>query len=135
MSHLRRPGRRHGPAGQDGCPADPRPGWSDRWNRCRGDDRRRARVMTSLADKLRGIVAAVPASRRPSPEAPVCGGDHADGRPDLETVAEVLGGTWQEAGARRILVVDRVYRPGHRHGHMTVVDHLLPEHDRWCGPF
>jgi uncharacterized protein len=91
--------------------------------------------MTSLVDKLRGIVAAVPASRRPSPNAPVSGRGQADGRADLDTVAEMLGGTCLEAGARRVLVVDRVYKPGHRHGHMTVVDHLLPEHDRWCGPF
>jgi uncharacterized protein YprB with RNaseH-like and TPR domain len=91
--------------------------------------------MTSLADKLRGIVAAVPASRRPGPDAPPHAvADPAD-RASLDTVADVLGGDWVDAGAHRMLVVDRVYRPGHRHGRMTLADHVLPEHDRWCGPF
>ena len=91
--------------------------------------------MTSLADKLRGIVAAVPASRRPSHEAPACAGGESLPRAGADAVADILGGRWVESGAHRILVVDRSYRPGHRHGHMTLVDHLLPEHDRWCGTF
>ena len=95
--------------------------------------------MTSLADKLRGIVAAVPASRRPMQEAPTFspleGECAVRAGADAGTVAEILGGTWVDAGSHRILVVDRSYRPGHRHGHMTLVDHVLPGHDRWCGPF
>jgi uncharacterized protein YprB with RNaseH-like and TPR domain len=91
--------------------------------------------MTSLADKLRGIVAAIPASRRPTPDAqPHAGADGVD-RASRDGVADVLGGDWVEAGSHRMLVVDRVYRPGHRHGHMTLADHVLPEHDRWCSPF
>ena len=93
--------------------------------------------MTSLADKLRGIVAAVPASRRPmqeaSPSRPADG--EAAAREGADTVAEILGGTWVDVGGHRILVVDRSYRPGHRHGHMTLVDHVLPGHDRWCSTF
>ena len=91
--------------------------------------------MTSLADKLRGIVAAVPASRRPSHEAPAAADGQSLPRADADAVADILGGHWVDAGAHRILIVDRSYRPGHRHGHMTLVDHLLPAHDRWCGPF
>ena len=93
--------------------------------------------MTSLADKLRGIVAAVPASRRPvqetSTSASVIG--ESAMRAGADAVAEILGGNWVDVGGHRVLVVDRAYRPGHRHGHMTLVDHVLPEHDRWRGTF
>jgi uncharacterized protein YprB with RNaseH-like and TPR domain len=93
--------------------------------------------MTSLADKLRDIVAAVPASRRPMQEAPTSAavGVECAVRAGADAVAEILGGTWVDVGGHRILVVDRSYRPGHRHGHMTLVDHVLPGHDRWCGTF
>jgi len=91
--------------------------------------------MTSLADRLRGIVAAVPASRRPAADVPAPADGEAAVRAGADTVADVLGGRWVEAGAHRVLVVDRVYRPGHRHGHMTLVDHVLPEHDGWCDTF
>ena len=91
--------------------------------------------MTSLADRLRGIVAAVPASRRPAHEVPAPTDGEGAVRVGADAVADVLGGTWVDAGAHRVLVVDRVYRPGHRHGHMTLVDHILPEHDGWCEPF
>ena len=91
--------------------------------------------MTSLADKLRGIVAAVPASRRPAQDLPSSADGESVPRAGADAVADVLGGTWLESGSHRVLVVDRVYRPGHRHGHMALVDHVLPDHDRWCGTF
>lgn len=91
--------------------------------------------MTSLADRLRGIVAAVPASRRPAPDGHVPTVRDGAVRADADAVAEVLGGTWIDSGSHRVLVVDRLYRPGHRHGHMTLVDHVLPGHDGWCDTF
>jgi uncharacterized protein YprB with RNaseH-like and TPR domain len=43
----------------------------------------------------------------------------------------VLGGQWQEASGHRFLVVDRTYRPGHRHGRWTLADYVLPETGDW----
>ena len=84
-----------------------------------------ARRMTSLSDRLRGVIAsgglsgltAGPASS----DAPA-----ASGRPDHDTVADVLGGEWHERGGQRFLVVDRTYVPGYRHGSMALADGLPP---------
>jgi uncharacterized protein YprB with RNaseH-like and TPR domain len=43
----------------------------------------------------------------------------------------VLGGEWSDAGGRRFLVIDRVYRPGHRHGHVSIADSLPPSSGVW----
>jgi uncharacterized protein YprB with RNaseH-like and TPR domain len=82
--------------------------------------------MTSLAERLRGIVAAVPSGRgvghSNSPERePLDAEDSVAG-----DAAEILDGQWRQSGAHRYLVVDRTYRPGHRHGSLTLLDHLLP---------
>lgn len=85
--------------------------------------------MTALADRLRAIVAAVPGdTRRPGPFGPVMG--ESECPPD--DVADILGGTWCGSGGHRFLVIDRTYRPGHRHGRLTLLDHTLPEDpDPW----
>ena len=95
-------------------------------------------MSSSLIDRLRGIVAAVPgASSLPasalaqarddkSGTSGTVGSGHAD------AAAQALGGHWHESDGRRVLLVDRVYRPGHRHGRLALVDHLLPEDDAWC---
>ena len=45
--------------------------------------------------------------------------------------AEVLGGAWHEVEGQRFVVVDRTYRPGHRHGEMSVADGLPPANGLW----
>jgi hypothetical protein len=77
--------------------------------------------MSALADRLRGIIASVPAARERS----------APGRPTGDTTEEILGGTWHDSPAGRCLVVDRAFRPGHRHGRLTLLDHVLPAGGRW----
>jgi uncharacterized protein YprB with RNaseH-like and TPR domain len=91
--------------------------------------------MSALSDRLRGIMATVPgASPRPSSDA-------ADARAassrafDGADAAETLGGQWTDVSGHRVLVVERVYRPGHRHGRLTLMDHVLPESDDWLRVF
>lgn len=45
--------------------------------------------------------------------------------------ADVLGGAWHEVDGQRFVVVDRTYRPGHRHGEMSVADGLPPADGVW----
>ena len=45
--------------------------------------------------------------------------------------AHVLGGTWHEVDGQRFVVVDRMYRPGHRHGDVSVADGLPPAGGLW----
>jgi uncharacterized protein YprB with RNaseH-like and TPR domain len=75
--------------------------------------------MTSLADRLRGIIASGAPVQRDTP-AP---------RPEDWTVAEALEGSWSD-GARH-LVIDRTYGSGHRHGRLALMDYALPPHERW----
>jgi uncharacterized protein YprB with RNaseH-like and TPR domain len=82
--------------------------------------------MSTLVDRLRGIVAAVPGgSTRPLEQESQSSGDDAD------ATAEILGGQWRESSGHRFLVIDRTYRPGHRHGRLTLVDHVLPDEGSW----
>ena len=41
-------------------------------------------------------------------------------------VADILGGAWDDAAARRFATVDRLYSPGHRHGWVAMADGLPP---------
>jgi uncharacterized protein YprB with RNaseH-like and TPR domain len=45
--------------------------------------------------------------------------------------ADTLGGTWHEVEGQRFVVVDRTYKPGHRHGHVSVADGLPPTDGLW----
>ena len=45
--------------------------------------------------------------------------------------AEALGGSWHEVDGQRFVVIERVYRPGHRHGRVTVADGLPPSEGVW----
>jgi uncharacterized protein YprB with RNaseH-like and TPR domain len=79
----------------------------------------------SLVDRLRGVIRdAGGSARHPS-----------SGRQRLAEsgVADVLGGEWRDAGGERFLVVDRTYRPGHRHGSVTVADALPSSDGLWPG--
>ena len=84
--------------------------------------------MTSLSDRLRGVI-------RPG-GGPPSGGPHDDdcgGRLQAaqDTVADVLDGQWHERDGQRFLVVDRTYVPGYRHGSMVLADGLPPSDGVW----
>lgn len=97
--------------------------------------------MTSLADRLRGMLreqvrepAREPVREfvREPVQAPDVHGEGAhEPRDRADAVADVLGGEWAGAGGGAFLVVDRTCRPGHRHGRLAIVDHLLPEGRQW----
>lgn len=80
--------------------------------------------MSSLADRLRGIVGAgtVRAGTRESPSGD---GDTA-GR-----AAEILGGHWCESHGHRFLVVDRTYDATHRHGDVRIAEGLPSVAGAW----
>ena len=73
--------------------------------------------MSSLADRLRGIVRTVEG--------------RTEGRSGSVDAAEILGGEWRELRGQQFLVVDRKYPPGHRHGHVAIADTLPPEDGSW----
>jgi uncharacterized protein YprB with RNaseH-like and TPR domain len=80
--------------------------------------------VSTLGDRLRGIVQ--------SGGSAASGGSEDPPDPAGADAAHVLDGEWLEASGRRILVVDRQYRPGHRHGRTTIAD-ALPSGDT-CWP-
>ena len=51
----------------------------------------------------------------------------------MHDAADVLGGDWCEARGHRFLVVNRTYRPGHRHGRVALADGLPPTSGLWPG--
>jgi uncharacterized protein YprB with RNaseH-like and TPR domain len=71
--------------------------------------------MSVLSDRLRGIV------RPPAAAAAVSAPNV-----DANEVSETLGGSWAESRGQRYLLVDRTYGPGHRHGHVAMMDALPP---------
>src|SRR5262245_36906863 len=90
--------------------------------------------MTSLADRLRGVLSNGPLRnpeivRRPGPLDPASGGSTKQDTP--YDSGEVLGGEWCESDDGRFLVVDRSYSPGHRHGWMSIADGLPPTDGVW----
>ena len=80
--------------------------------------------MSSLADRLREVVGAVPVGRTLS-------GQARPTEPAGDTTADILGGEWCELRGERFLVIDRKYPPGHRHGHVVVADTLPPDEGCW----
>lgn len=82
--------------------------------------------MTTLAERLRLVVRPARASDTTSSPAASLQGSS-------ESAADVLGGVWHEADGQRYLVVDRTYRPGHRHGRHAVADVLPPGNGGWPG--
>ena len=73
-------------------------------------------MMTTLAERLRGVVRPSGGAEVPGPPAPHI----------ADAVAETLGGEWRDERGHRFLVVDRKYAPGYRHGHVAVMDSLPP---------
>jgi uncharacterized protein YprB with RNaseH-like and TPR domain len=76
--------------------------------------------VSSIADRLRGIVRPGAPGGSKDQDPPYAAGD----------AAEILDGEWKQSGSHRFLVVDRSYAPGHRHGSICVADSLPPE-DGW----
>jgi uncharacterized protein YprB with RNaseH-like and TPR domain len=74
--------------------------------------------VSTLADRLRDLV-------RPT----VVSGTPVEAQHDH--AADVLGGVWEGHASRRVLVVDRRYGPGHRHGRVSVAD-CLPGDSGWA---
>jgi uncharacterized protein len=90
--------------------------------------------MTTLAERLRGIVRPSPGGPSAPPSQPPSdtrsGGP--SGPPSLaDAAAEVLDGEWREANGQRYLVVERKYSPGYRHGRVCVADSLPPADGVW----
>jgi len=82
--------------------------------------------MGSLRERLREAMEVAGARARPVTAPP------ASPTPQEATdSAEVLGGSWAQAGDAAFLVVDRRYAGGHRHGHMSVLDSLPPSTGMW----
>ena len=82
--------------------------------------------MSSLADRLRGVIG------QSGPKGPPLRDDE-DGALDRRggpsgppDAAEILGGEWRESRGRKFLVVDRKYSPGYRHGRVSIADCLPP---------
>src|SRR5918999_807077 len=69
--------------------------------------------MTSLAERLRGIVR--PVAPVPTVATGVCDG-----------VADLLGGRWAESLGQRYVVIDRTFGPGYRHGRVPLMDAMPP---------
>ncbi len=97
--------------------------------------------MTSLADRLRGVLQSGPKGPPLRTDDENADDEHADhgnagdGNTNDERrrgpsgpldAAEILDGEWRESHGRRFLVVDTKYSPGYRHGRMTVADCLPP---------
>ena len=76
--------------------------------------------MTSLAERLRGVLRPTPVGAEGTPLPPPTNGGSADLVQPPDAAAEVLGGVWLGADSGRFLVVDRQYAPDHRHGHWAV---------------
>ena len=74
--------------------------------------------MTTLADRLRGVVRPVASPPQVSEQ-----------RPD--TAAEILGGDWRDEDGLRYLVVNRTYASGYLHGHASVEESLPPADGVW----
>jgi len=82
--------------------------------------------MTSLSDRLRGVIGGRVLERgaAPVPRPPVAPPVH-------DSIARVLDGEWHERSGQRFLVVDRRYVPGYRHGAITLADSLPPSDSAW----
>jgi uncharacterized protein YprB with RNaseH-like and TPR domain len=79
--------------------------------------------VSSLVDRLRGVVRPVPKQAR--------FGTDDEGAQSSDFGADVLEGQWHERSGRHYLVVDRTYAPGHRHGSVSVADSMPSADGAW----
>src|SRR5262249_51242702 len=124
MPRMRGADRQHRSDGKDGGASHPRSDWHPAHRV--GQSQRGRVAMTSLSDRLRGVISnnlvRTPESvRRPGPLDPAI----------ADAAGEVLGGEWCESSDGRFLVIDRSYSPGHRHGSMSIADGLPPSDGYW----
>lgn len=85
----------------------------------------------SLVERLRGVIRDAGGSARREhfgSGEPLTANHDGQATGADDRVAGVLGGEWCDAGGQRFLVIDRTYRPGHRHGRVSVAD-ALPSSD------
>jgi hypothetical protein len=83
--------------------------------------------MTSLADRLRGVVGPPKGGPYENDDRSGEGDDRRDRlQPARNDAAEILGGEWRESRGRKFLLVERKYSPGYRHGRVAVADCLPP---------
>jgi uncharacterized protein YprB with RNaseH-like and TPR domain len=91
--------------------------------------------MTSLADRLRGVLGPGGGLRSPREErsgGPLGPHESCSARPEgARDPADTLDGEWRERGGQRYLVIDRRYAPGYRHGGIAVADTLPPDTGVW----
>lgn len=87
--------------------------------------------MSSITDRLRGIVQSAGSNRLRAEGAPASPDEARErtSRAEADHIdpAEILDGEWQHAGSHRFLIVHRSYPPGHRHGSISVADSLPPD--------
>ncbi len=91
-------------------------------------------ALGTLAERLRGVIrpsaagrpASWPAQGSPMPPEPSQASRQAVVTPERLDVAGILGGAWDDPDARRYATIDRVYKPGHRHGRVAMADGLPP---------
>jgi hypothetical protein len=85
--------------------------------------------MTTLSDRLRGVIGGGIKSRRSA-----SGSDRLPDGGDptcADNLENLLDGQWHERNGQRFLVVDRTYVPGYRHGSMVLADGLPPSAGVW----
>jgi uncharacterized protein YprB with RNaseH-like and TPR domain len=81
--------------------------------------------MTTLADRLRGVIRPGSAEAGPRDNTADDGGGRLQPA-HYDTAADILDGDWHDAHGHRYLVVERRYAPGHRHGRIAMMDRLPP---------
>jgi len=82
--------------------------------------------MSTLAERLRGVIRDVQHRSEPAVSPPTGGSAQA-----ADGAADVLGGEWREVGGQRFLIVDRRYGPGYRHGRMAIADAMPSADGLW----
>jgi hypothetical protein len=81
--------------------------------------------LSSLADRIRGIVTPSPvaqASRHAAPATAVVAADARVGPPGAGQLEQILGGEWRDADGRSCFVVERRWDPSAQHGRARIGD-------------
>jgi uncharacterized protein len=87
--------------------------------------------MSSLTDRLRGVIGNRRGASAGAPDADAPEIGRSEDSTLRDSAADVLDGQWHERDGQRFLVVDRTYVPGYRHGSMVLADGLPPSDGLW----
>lgn len=87
--------------------------------------------MSSLIDRLRGIVTPGSGDSRTGAAPAIAARSRATLAGEMDQVAETLGGEWCHARSHPFLIVERKYAAGHRHGRVSILDSLPPDTGIW----